>query len=204
MTAMTHLTMEQLVGLREPTQDAGLVEAREHLNSCPVCQAELEAIHQRAARLRALPTLRPARSQWNAVAARLDAERRQRRRRYVAIAGLGIAASIAAAVVVKDIARPRKADASEAIAQAMDRSHTLERTLERYHADDRVVDGLTAGVAERLEDRIGAIDQQIQAAQLVTRADQQQQMMLNLWQERIGLLDALVDVHVTRATNVGL
>ncbi|HKV75668.1 MAG TPA: hypothetical protein VJN95_14200 [Gemmatimonadales bacterium] len=201
---MTHLSMEQLVGLREPTQDAGLVEARAHLNDCPACQAELEALHQRAARLRALPALRPARSQWGAVAARLDAEKRQRRRRYVAIAGLGLAASIAALVVVKDLARPHKADASEAIAQAMDRSHTLERTLERYHADERVVDGLTAGVAQRLEDRIGVIDQQIQAAQLVTKADQQQQMMLNLWQERIGLLDALVDVHVTRATNVGL
>jgi hypothetical protein len=27
---------------------------------------------------------------------------------------------------------------------------------------------------------------------------------LQLWRERVGLLDALVDVHVTRASNVGL
>jgi hypothetical protein len=28
--------------------------------------------------------------------------------------------------------------------------------------------------------------------------------LLRLWRERVGLLDALVDVHVTRASNVGL
>jgi hypothetical protein len=28
--------------------------------------------------------------------------------------------------------------------------------------------------------------------------------LLKLWRERVGLLDALVDVHVTRASNVGL
>jgi hypothetical protein len=30
------------------------------------------------------------------------------------------------------------------------------------------------------------------------------QQLLKLWRERVGLLDALVDVHVTRASNVGL
>jgi hypothetical protein len=42
---MTHLTMEQLVGLREPTLEPGLSEARAHLDGCPACQAELEAVH---------------------------------------------------------------------------------------------------------------------------------------------------------------
>jgi hypothetical protein len=28
--------------------------------------------------------------------------------------------------------------------------------------------------------------------------------LLELWRERVGLLNALVDVHVTRASNVGL
>jgi hypothetical protein len=200
---MTHLTMEQLVGLREPTQEPGLSEARAHLDGCPACQAELEAVHQRTARLKALPTLRPARSQWGTVSARLNAERRRRRQRWAAIGGVALAASVALAVVVRDLARPHTADASEAIAEVMDRSHNLERTLERYQADARVVDGLTAGVAERLDDRIGAIDQQLQAAQMLDQVTQQRKM-LELWRERVGLLDALVDVHVTRATNVGL
>jgi hypothetical protein len=28
--------------------------------------------------------------------------------------------------------------------------------------------------------------------------------VLRLWRERVGLLDALMDVHVTRASNAGL
>ncbi len=200
---MTHLSMEQLVGLREPGLDAGLASARDHLNGCTACQAELDTLHQRAARLRALPTLRPTRTQWTAIATRLEAEKRTRRRRYAAIGGLALAASVAMAVVVHDLAKPKTADASQAIAEAMDHSKTLERTLERYHPEARVVDGLTAGVAERIEDRIGAIDQQLQAAQMLDQVEQQK-IMLNLWRERIGLLGALVDVHVTKATNVGL
>ena len=50
-------------------------------------------------------------------------------------------------------------------------------------------------------------DQPLQDAQL-RRArqaeDVQQQQVLELWRERVGLLNALVDVHVTRASNVGL
>jgi hypothetical protein len=30
------------------------------------------------------------------------------------------------------------------------------------------------------------------------------QRKIQLWRERVGLLDALVDVHVTRASNAGL
>jgi hypothetical protein len=33
---------------------------------------------------------------------------------------------------------------------------------------------------------------------------QRDDQLLKLWRERVGLLDALVDVHVTRASNVGL
>jgi len=200
---MTHLSMEQLVGLREPVIDAGLASAREHLDSCPACQAELDALHQRAARLRALPALRPSRNQWNVIATRLAAEKRTRRRRWAAVGAVALAASVALAVVGRDLAKPKSADASEAIAAAMDRSQRLERTLERYKPDSRVVDGFTAGVAERIEDRIGAIDQQLQAAQLLDQV-QQQKVMLNLWRERVGLMGALVDVHVTKASNVGL
>ena len=200
---MTHLSMEQLVGLREPVVDAGLASAREHLNACPACQAEFDALHQRAARLRALPALRPSRNQWNVIADRLAADRRSLRRRWAAIGGVALAASVALTVVVRDLAKPDRADASEAIADAMNRSHSLERTLERYKPETRVVDGFTAGVAERIEDRIGAIDQQLQAAQMLDQV-QQQKVMLNLWRERVGLMGALVDVHVTKATNVGL
>jgi hypothetical protein len=35
-------------------------------------------------------------------------------------------------------------------------------------------------------------------------AGRRQTQELNLWRERVGLLDALVDVHLTRASNAGL
>ena len=56
---MNHLTMDTLVSMREPGSEPGQAAAREHLDGCPHCQAELERLHQRVARLKALPTLRP-------------------------------------------------------------------------------------------------------------------------------------------------
>ena len=76
---MTHLTMEQLLALREPGVEPGTASQREHMDPCETCRLELERLEQRSARLRALPTLRPARDQWPRVAARLNAARRQRR-----------------------------------------------------------------------------------------------------------------------------
>ena len=46
-------------------------------------------------------------------------------------------------------------------------------------------------------------DPQLEMAQLL-RARERDTALLNLYRERIGLLDALMDVHVTRASNVGL
>jgi hypothetical protein len=31
-----------------------------------------------------------------------------------------------------------------------------------------------------------------------------EEQLLKLWRERVGLMDALVDVHVTRASHIGL
>lgn len=200
---MSHLSQAELLALREPGREPGDADARAHLEVCTECQREFEALHQRVARLRALPSLRPSRNQWQVIEQRLVHERRLRNRRRAAIGGLALAASVALALVVHDLARPRTVDASQAIAEQMDRSQALERTLERYHGDTRVLDGLTAGVADRIESRIGAIDRQLELAQLLDQTRQQQEL-LRLWRERNGLLDALVDVHLTRASNVGL
>ena len=98
---MTHLSMDALVSLREAGQEPGDAAAREHLEGCEHCRAELERLHQRVARLKALPALRSRRDRWPEVQAR-------------------------------------------------------------------------------------------------------ESQVLRLWRERVGLLDALMDVHVTRASNAGL
>ena len=74
--------------------------------------------------------------------------------------------------------------------------------LEAYNPDARVTDGVTARVAGELEDRIAVVDRRLEVAQMLN-AQQRDAALLRLWQERVGLLDALVDVHLTRASDVG-
>ncbi len=204
---MSHLTMEALLALRETGAEPGTAAARRHVDECAQCRAELDRLHQRVARLRALPALRPSRDLWPTVRARDLAERRRWRARWTGVAGLLAAASIALAVVGGGIANPAPADASAQIEVARQRSQLLEGALDAYNPDARVIDGRTARMSQALEDRIAALDRQLQAAELRSaerRPAAQQQQMLELWRERVGLLDALVDVHVTRASNVGL
>ena len=85
----------------------------------------------------------------------------------------------------------------------MSRSQALESALTDLHPDERMLDGRTAGIAQELEDRIARVDRELEMADLLEQQRRDQQV-LKLWRERVGLLDALVDVHVTRASNVGL
>jgi hypothetical protein len=148
---MTHLTMDQLLALRTPGSEPGTAEAQAHLQSCAECARELDRLHQRVARLRALPTLRPPRD------------------------GFAVMAE----------------------------SATLEQALRQLRSEERVTDAYTTRAVASLEDRIADLDRQLGQAQL-RGGTAEQTALLTLWRERVGLLDALVDVHVTRAHNVGL
>jgi hypothetical protein len=200
---MTHLSMEALVSLREPGREPGDAAAREHLAGCAQCLAELERLHQRVARLKALPPLRAARDRWPGIAAQIRTERRQRRNRIAGLAGLAAAASIALAVGVAPLLTSDRSDDAERIEQAMARSRALESALYRYNPEGRVLDGRTAGIAQELEDRIARVDRELEVTELLEPQVREPEL-LRLWRERVGLLDALVDVRVTRASNVGL
>jgi type II secretory pathway component PulM len=199
---MTHLSMETLLSLREPGTEPGEAAAREHLNECSLCQAELHRLHQRVARLKALPTLRPSRDRWPETAARFRADRLRRRTRRVGFAGLAVAASVALAVTVVDRRQPVETNPNQ-INQAMERSQALESALSEYNPEARVLDGRTARIAQELEDRIALLDRQLEMTELSPKQARDQEL-LQLWRERVGLLDALVDVHATRASNAGL
>ena len=199
---MTHLSIETLLNLREPGTEPGVAAAREHLNECSVCQAELHRLDQRVARLKALPTLRPSRDRWPETAARFRAERLRRRTRRVGFAGLAVAASVALAVTVVDRPQPVETNPNQ-INQAMERSQALESALSEYNPEARVLDGRTARIAQELEDRIALLDRQLEMTELSPKQARDQEL-LQLWRERVGLLDALVDVHATRASNAGL
>jgi Tfp pilus assembly protein PilN len=199
---MTHLSMEALLSLREAGVEPGDASAREHLEACPTCRAELDRLHQRVARIKALPALRPSRDRWPQVAARARVERRAHRQRMAGMIGLAAAASIAVAALIGPRGEAGSGGEQE-IRAAMARSQALESALSQYHPEQRMLDGRTAGIAQELEDRIARVDRELEMAELLERQPGDDQL-LKLWRERVGLLDALVDVHVTRASNVGL
>jgi hypothetical protein len=82
------------------------------------------------------------------------------------------------------------------------RSRELEGALATFNADRRVLDGRTATIAASLEDRLANLDDRLQAVDLLDTSIREREA-LRLWRERVGLLDALVDVHYTRASYVG-
>jgi hypothetical protein len=200
---VTHLTIEQLVALREPGAEPGTQAARDHLDGCEGCRLEFDRLHQRVARLKSLPSLRPTRDRWPQVRARFEAERRARRLRRFGLVGLVAAASVTLAVGTNVVYQPRPLATAAELSETMARSRALEAAIDQYHPESRVLDGRTARITQELEDRIAAVDRQLEMADLMDSVKRQSQE-LSLWRERVGLLDALVDVHITRASNVGL
>ena len=200
---MSHLSIETLVGLRDPGTEPGTAAAREHLDACSACRAEYERLHQRVARLKALPPLRPGRERWPVILGRVRSERRRRRARFAGVGGLAAAAALALVVGLSTFGAPEVGASPAEIQQAMVRSQALESAIDRIDPESRVTDGRTAGIAQELEDRIARVDRKLEMAELMERQARDAEL-LRLWRERVGLLDALVDVHVTRASNVGL
>ena len=203
---MTHPTLEQLLELREPGAEPGEAAVRAHVDRCEACQAEVRRLDQLTARMRALSPLRPTHDVWPTVRARHGVDRRRRLLRRFSVTGLAAAAVLAGVIELAGVpgrsAAPA-ADTQQAITAAQARSQVLEQALHQYDPSDHIVDGRTDRIAEALEDQIAAVDRQLQAADLLPDQDRPA-ASLQLWRERVGLLDALVDVHVTHASNVGL
>jgi len=199
-----HLTIEQLLLLRDSDRsEPGLEQVQGHFAGCSHCQSELERLHQRTARLRALPMLMPAQNRFAAVRERRTLARHRRRVRTGAWVGLAAAATLVGTVIGPAIVRPPRLDAEEQIRNEMDKSRELEQTLNAWHPEQRMTDGRTAVVVIQLENRIADLDARI--AQAERRDDTRQlKQQLELWQERVGLMNALLDVHLTNASNVGL
>jgi hypothetical protein len=195
---MKHCTMEDLVALRDRE---GSVWAREHLETCGDCRAELDALYQRVAQLKALPALRPPRDRWDLVRAELVAAQHRRRRVWGGWS-LAAAATVAGLIVFRPWIRDGNTLYAE-LSQAKQQSATLETTLQEYGPDGRVVSGSAATLAAQLEDQIAAIDGRL--AQLEPGADRApERQVVDLWKQRVNLMSQLYQVRVTRASYVGL
>lgn len=214
---MTHLTTELLLELREPGLEPGLDAARAHLAACDTCQAELRLIDQRVARLRALATPRPGRDHFLEVRSKYVAERRRKRIRWAGIGSLAMAAS--AALIVLAGGQPggradgrtigpaaiAATDGDTDLAAVMANSRELEEALQVYDPDSRMIDARTATLAARIEDQLSTVDRQIELIGAIGRTvPERHTERLRLWNERVGLLNALMDVHLTRATYAGM
>jgi len=68
---MGHLTVEDLSRI---VGEAPYPEEKEHLDACPACQAELQALREQTEAMGALPDLRPPAGDWEALEARLVSE----------------------------------------------------------------------------------------------------------------------------------
>jgi len=190
---MTHCTMDDLLALRA---SEGSVWARRHLETCGECRHELEALYQRVAQLKALPSRSPARDRWPEIRAAVVGARRRRARRW---AGWSMAAAAGlAGVLVFHPFTPPAARADE-LARVRATSAQLENQLRSSEPDGRVVSGRDAALIAQLEDQIALIDGAL-ASQRASAQDAQ----LQLWQQRVNLMNQLVQVRVVRASYVGL
>ena len=190
-----HCTIEDLVALRD---GEGSVWARRHVEECAECQAERERLYQRVAQLKALPALRPPRDRWSVIRDTVVAERSRKRQRWLR-GGLAVAATLAGLMIV----HPWRANPAygEDLAIVKDSSAQLETALRDYDSDSRVMSGREADLTAQLEDQIAALDGQLAQLGDSGLGDAQ---LVDLWRQRVGLMQQLVQVHVTRAKYVGL
>ena len=193
MNEMLHANTEELLGLRD---GEGTAWTRTHVDTCPACAAELYRLEQVRARLKALPTFTPPRERWSVIAPVVRRERRQRFWRGAV--GLATAAALTAVTFVAVRPSPTSSAVAEraALERAMARSQTLEETLKAVGPERRALPGDAALAVAELEDRLSRIDAQL--ADPAAWTDQRGRAV-DLWQQRAGVLGALVDVHTTRA-----
>ena len=191
-----HCTMDDLVAVRD---GEGSTWARRHLEDCAACRAELDALYQRVAQLKALPALRPPRDRWDVVRAELLGTQ-QRRRRVWGAMSLAAAAAVAGLIVFGPWSAGNTLHAE--LSQAKQRCSTLESALQQYDADGRVVSGRSAALAAQLEDQIALVDGQLSQPRAGNRTPEAQ--LVNLWKQRANLMQQLYQVRVTRVSYVGL
>lgn len=193
-----HCSMDDLVALRD---GEGSAQVRRHLEDCAACRAELDALYQRVAQLKALPALRPPRDRWEVV--RTEVVAAQRRRRSVwGTLSLAAAAALAGLIVFGPWSGGNTLHAE--LSQAKQRCSKLESALQQYDADGRVESGRSAALAAQLEDQIAVVDGRL--SQLSPRGASRtpEAELVDLWQQRATLMQQLYQVRVTRVSYVGL
>lgn len=193
-----HCTLDDLLAVRD---GEGSALARRHVEDCAACRAELDALHQRVAQLKALPALHPPRDRWAVVRAELVAARRRRRSVWGTMS-LAAAAAVAGLVVFRPWSGGTTLHAE--LSQARKQCATLESALQQYDADGRVVTGRSAALAAQLEDQIALVDGRLSQLRPASGSGWPEAELVDLWKQRATLMQQLYQVRVTRVSYVGL
>ena len=209
-----HASIEQLIGLRD--EEPVAAEVQQHVRACTQCAAALNGLLAARERLGGLADPVPAPDAWQRIV--MASERSARRRRWLPVAGMGVAASAAAVAVLLmnlHLAQPqaqntlavtpvttlKPADVNQLMAQ----SRYLERAVLRLddHADHMVVSAGTASTIAALEDRIALVDYEINSAS-GSGVSNDDPHVAQLWKQRVDLLQSLAAVRYAQVANAGI
>ncbi len=193
---LIHCTMDELLAIRDGQGSQG---ALRHLDECDECCHELELLHQRVAALKALPSLRPPRDRWSEVRDEVLAQRARTRRRFGGWLTAAAAASVALAIGLGGLVTPA-AQEPDPLAELVSEAQMLERALRTMRPETRVLTGRIAGAVAALEDRLELLDVRFEQARMQRLS---REKVIVLWQERVGLMDALVNVHARPVILIG-
>lgn len=119
-------------------------------------------------------------------------------------AATGMVAAAALTALTFVALRPASSHQAEdqlALDRAMARSQALEQTLAALGPEYRALSGDAARAVAELQDRLSRIDNELGEPRVWRGSSGR---AAELWQQRAGVLDALVDVHTTRTAMAGL
>jgi len=193
---LIHCTMDELLAIRD---GEGSQAASRHLDECDECSHELNLLHQRVAALKTMPTLNPPRDRWSVVRDEVLAGRAKKRRQFVGWLGAAAAASVMLTLGVGQLV-VSAAREPDPLAELVNEAQSLEQALRVFRPESRVMSGRVATAVAALEDRLFALEVRFGRAQQ-RRASREQ--FIRLWEERVGLMGALVEVRRAPVTYVG-
>lgn len=211
-----HASIEELLSLRDG--EPGAEQVAPHVASCAECSARLEELRATREALGALPLIHPDRSNWAAIAARAaQPPRRSSWLPRAAVAGLAAAVAFVAVLALREqpvvapqapVADSRPAttpDTTPATATEPDmhalvaRSHQLEAALARMPAGPAVVNAGTAATIATLEDYLALVDYRLSRDVEEPLAPEESRL---LWQQRVDLMNSLVNVRYAQLQRV--
>ncbi len=194
-----HPRDEELIALRDGEATR---EVKIHAASCPECSAELDRLRRTTQALRDLPPVRPPFDAWPALRDQIQKPSWSLQAGAVWAALLLVLLSASFLILRREAsppADPVKAMEQQALKEKIEplkaQSRTLEGVLSAYRKRSQVLSGRTAGTIAYLEDGLAIVDLQLG---LLRAEDTEPEKLYRLWQERVRLLNTLVELNATR------